>query len=60
MCLLVYYCLQKRKREAYKDLEENQGVNAVVEIVKENYLVSCMILYIIHFILILNDVLNDC
>ncbi|KAL4578244.1 hypothetical protein LXL04_014364 [Taraxacum kok-saghyz] len=28
-----------RKRSAYKDLEVNQTVNAVVEIVKENYLV---------------------
>lgn len=28
-----------RKRSAYKDLEVNQTVNAVVEVVKENYLV---------------------
>lgn len=55
---LVYCCLQKRKREAYKELEENQVVNAVVEIVKENYLVSRMTLYIIHLILIVDDVLK--
>ncbi|PON46626.1 Polyribonucleotide nucleotidyltransferase [Parasponia andersonii] len=30
---------KKRKREASKDLEVNQTVNAVIEIVKENYLV---------------------
>ncbi|CAI0406524.1 unnamed protein product [Linum tenue] len=30
---------KKRKSEVYKDLEVNQTVNAVVEIVKENYLV---------------------
>lgn len=30
---------QKRKREASKDLEVHQTVNAIVEIVKENYLV---------------------
>ncbi|WOG99939.1 hypothetical protein DCAR_0519295 [Daucus carota subsp. sativus] len=30
---------KKRKREAHKDMELHQAVNAVVEIVKENYLV---------------------
>uniref|UniRef100_A0A5B7AEH9 rRNA biogenesis protein RRP5 n=1 Tax=Davidia involucrata TaxID=16924 RepID=A0A5B7AEH9_DAVIN len=30
---------KKRKREAHKDLEVHQTVNAIVEIVKENYLV---------------------
>ncbi|KAK9266592.1 hypothetical protein L1049_021657 [Liquidambar formosana] len=33
---------KKRRREAYKDLEVHQTVNAVVEIVKENYLVLSM------------------
>lgn len=33
--------MQKRKREAHKELEVNQMVNAIVEIVKENYLVGC-------------------
>ncbi|KAH6781199.1 RIBOSOMAL RNA PROCESSING 5 [Perilla frutescens var. hirtella] len=36
---------KKRKREAHKDLEENQVVNAVVEIVKENYLVLSLPAY---------------
>ncbi|XP_041997837.1 rRNA biogenesis protein RRP5-like isoform X2 [Salvia splendens] len=30
---------KKRKRESHKELEDNQVVNAIVEIVKENYLV---------------------
>ncbi|XP_057768681.1 rRNA biogenesis protein RRP5 isoform X2 [Salvia miltiorrhiza] len=36
---------KKRKREAHKDLEANQVVNAVVEIVKENYLVLSLPAY---------------
>ncbi|GFP79860.1 protein rrp5 homolog [Phtheirospermum japonicum] len=36
---------KKRKREAHKDLELNQIVNAIVEIVKENYLVLSLPAY---------------
>ncbi|KAI3446386.1 hypothetical protein Pfo_003051 [Paulownia fortunei] len=36
---------KKRKREAHKELEVNQIVNAVVEIVKENYLVLSLPAY---------------
>ena len=31
---------QKRRREAFKGLQPQQTVNAIVEIVKENYLAS--------------------
>ncbi|KAG8367979.1 hypothetical protein BUALT_Bualt16G0128900 [Buddleja alternifolia] len=36
---------KKRKREAHKELEVNQIVNAIVEIVKENYLVLSLPAY---------------
>ncbi|KAL1554555.1 rRNA biogenesis protein RRP5 [Salvia divinorum] len=36
---------KKRKREAHKELEDNQVVNAVIEIVKENYLVLSLPAY---------------
>ncbi|KAL8459787.1 hypothetical protein ACS0TY_031636 [Phlomoides rotata] len=36
---------KKRKREAHKELEVNQMVNAIVEIVKENYLVLSLPAY---------------
>ncbi|KAM7262095.1 hypothetical protein ACFE04_021172 [Oxalis oulophora] len=41
----VYHSLlQKRKKQLSKDLEMHQTVNAVVEIVKENYLASIFLL----------------
>lgn len=36
----VTFIIQMRKRSAHRDLELHQTVNAVVEIVKENYLAS--------------------
>lgn len=37
---LKYIHFQKRQREASKELEVHQTVNAIVEIVKDNYLAS--------------------
>jgi hypothetical protein len=38
--LIVPLWFQKRKRETSKHLELHQTVNAIVEVVKENYLAS--------------------
>jgi hypothetical protein len=44
ICSIIF---QKRKRETSKDLEVHQTVNAIVEIVKENYLASVLFFMLI-------------